>query len=296
MKTVECAKISSEGVLVKILVTGYKGQLGYDVVKRLNTRSIECRGVDIDDFDLTDEAAVRVYLESYAPDRIIHCAAYTAVDRAEDDPETCYRVNVLGTSYIAKYCADHDVPMMYFSTDYVFDGVGDTPFETDSPKAPKNQYGRTKSEGEDEVTSRLSKYFIIRISWVFGINGANFIKTMLRLGNERSDINVVADQYGSPTYTFDLAILIADMIVTDKYGVYHATNEGICSWYEFACKIMEAAGLPAKVHPVTSSEYPTKAVRPTNSRLSKASLDSCGFNRLPAWNDAMTRYLSEIGS
>lgn len=279
---------------MKILVTGYKGQLGYDVIKRLESRSIDCRGVDIDDFDLTDEAAVRSYLASYTPDRIIHCAAYTAVDRAEEDPETCYKVNVLGTEYIARYCAEFDVPMMYFSTDYVFDGKGDQPFETSSLRDPQNQYGCTKSQGEDAVTHNLTKYFIIRISWVFGVNGNNFVKTMLRLGKERSDLNVVSDQFGSPTYTYDLALLIADMILTEKYGTYHATNEGVCSWYEFACSIMELAGLPAKVHPVSSAEYPVKAMRPMNSRLSKVSLDVQGFSRLPAWQDALVRYLREI--
>ncbi len=279
---------------MRILVTGYKGQLGYDVVKRLRSRSIECRGVDLDDFDLTDKTAVRSYLTSYAPDRVVHCAAYTAVDRAEEDTETCYRVNVLGTASIAEYCSDNDIPMMYFSTDYVFDGTGVNPFDTDSLRNPQNQYGRTKAQGEDEVTSRLTKFFILRTSWVFGVNGSNFIKTMLRLGKERSDINVVNDQFGSPTYTSDLAILIADMINTNKYGIYHATNEGICSWYEFACKIMELAHLPAKVHPVSTAEYPVKALRPMNSRMSKASLDRQGFSRLPHWEDALTRYLGEL--
>lgn len=279
---------------MKILVTGYKGQLGYDVVRRLEARSIECCGVDIDDFDLTDENAVYAYLTSYAPDRIIHCAAYTAVDRAEEDPDTCYRVNVMGTEYIARYCANHDIPMMYFSTDYVFSGKGDQPFEVDSPRDPQNQYGLTKSLGEDAVTHNLSKYFILRISWVFGINGNNFVRTMLRLGKERTDLNVVNDQFGSPTYTFDLAVLIADMIITETYGVYHVTNEGVCSWYDFACRIIELAGLPAKVHPVPSKDYPAKAIRPMNSRLSKASLDHNGIMRLPHWETALQNYIDII--
>ena len=279
---------------MKVLVTGYKGQLGYDVIKRLEYRSIECRGVDIEDFDLTDEADVRAHLSSYAPDRIIHCAAYTAVDRAEEDPNTCYQVNVLGTSCIASYCAEQDIPMMYFSTDYVFDGNGEQPFEIDSPKNPQNQYGKTKSLGEDAVTHMLSKYFIIRTSWVFGANGNNFVKTMIKLGKERAELRVVNDQYGSPTYTYDLAILVADMIGTDRYGIYHATNEGICSWYEFALKIMELSGLAAPVQPVTSSQYRTRAIRPQNSRLSKGSLDIGGFHRLPGWEDALARFLNHV--
>jgi len=281
---------------VGILVTGYKGQLGYDVVRELQARSIECKGVDIDDFDLTDADAVHSYLEEYAPDKVIHCAAYTAVDRAEEDPDTCYRVNVSGTEYIARYCAEHDIPMMYFSTDYVFDGKGDQPFETDHPRDPQNQYGRTKAWGEDAVTRQIRKYFILRISWVFGINGANFIKTMMRLGKERPELKVVDDQIGSPTYTYDLAKLIADMIATEKYGTYHATNEGVCSWYEFAKKIMEVAELPAKVTPVSTAEYPVKTARPANSRLSKVSLDRAGFARLPHWENALMRYLGELRS
>lgn len=283
-----------EARLVKILVTGYNGQLGYDIVKRLESKSIECRGVDIEDFDLTDEKAVRVYMTSYAPDQVIHCAAYTAVDRAEEDPDACYRVNVLGTAHIARYCAEQGIPMMYFSTDYVFDGSGNQPFETDSPRNPQNQYGRTKSQGEDAVTRVLKKYFIIRTSWVFGSNGNNFVKTMLRLGNERTDLNVVNDQYGSPTYTFDLAVLVSDMIMTEEYGVYHATNEGICTWYEFALKIIEMSGLSARIHPVPSTEYPAKAVRPLNSRMSKRSLDLHGFHRMPSWEDALARFLNHV--
>ena len=276
---------------MKILVTGYKGQLGHDVVERLQARSIDCRGVDIDDFDLTDPDAVKAYLEGYQPDRVIHCAAYTAVDAAEDNEELCYRVNVLGTEYIARYCSEHDVPLMYFSTDYVFDGTGTEPFETNHPRDPQNVYGRTKAQGEDAVTRLTDRCFIVRISWVFGINGKNFIKTMLRLGKEKPELSVVADQYGSPTYTHDLSVLLADMIVTEKYGTYHATNEGVCSWFELAKKVMELAGLPAVVKPVTTDEYPAKAKRPANSRMSKASLDQAGFARLPHWEDAVARYV-----
>lgn len=280
---------------MKILVTGSNGQLGHDLVELFNSRAMECVGVDVNDFDLTDAAEVNNHLCAYAPDRIIHCAAYTAVDRAEEEPDICYRVNVEGTSNIVEYCAEHSVPMMYISTDYIFDGQGNIPFDIDSPKAPQNQYGLTKSLGEDKVTDKLSRFFIVRVSWVFGINGNNFIKTMIRLAGDRTDLNVVADQFGSPTYTRDLAELIAEMITTDRFGVYHATNEGTCSWYELACYVMERTHLPMKVHPVTSSQYPTKAIRPLNSRLSKASLDDGGFSRLPEWQNAVRRYLEELG-
>ena len=279
---------------MKVLVTGFKGQLGYDVVKHLNQRRVACRGVDIDDFDLTQAESVHAYIKAYAPDVVVHCAAYTAVDRAEEDQDTCYAVNVNGTKYIAQACRELDATMDYISTDYVFDGEGDRPYQPDDQKDPKGYYGLTKSLGEDQVTSILSRYFIIRTAWVFGKNGNNFVKTMLRLGSERDVLRVVADQYGSPTYTDDLARLICDMIETDKYGTYHATNEGFCNWYEFAIEIMKAGGLSAKVEPVSSLEYPTKAVRPKNSRLSKDKIEAQGFSRLPTWQDALTRYIEEL--
>lgn len=279
---------------MKVLVTGFKGQLGYDVVKHLNQRRVACRGVDIDDFDLTQAESVHAYIKAYAPDVVVHCAAYTAVDRAEEDQDTCYAVNVNGTKYIAQACRELDATMVYISTDYVFDGEGDRPYQPDDQKDPKGYYGLTKSLGEDQVTSILSRYFIIRTAWVFGKNGNNFVKTMLRLGSERDVLRVVADQYGSPTYTDDLARLICDMIATDKYGTYHATNEGFCNWYEFAIEIMKAGGLSAKVEPVSSLEYPTKAVRPKNSRLSKDKIEAQGFSRLPTWQDALTRYIEEL--
>ena len=279
---------------MKILVTGYNGQLGYDVIKVLESRGIPCRGVDIADFDLTDENAVSRYIREFAPSAVIHCAAYTAVDKSEENKDICYAVNVTGTENVARVCREINAKMMYISTDYVFDGEGDQAFETDRPKAPKGEYGLTKSLGEDKVTGLLSQYFIIRTSWVFGMNGGNFVKTMIRLGKEREEINVVSDQIGSPTYTADLALLMCDMIVTGKYGVYHATNEGYCSWYEFTCAIMKEAGLPARINPVTSEEYPSKAVRPKNSRLSKSSLDHAGFHRLPTWQDALKRYIPQL--
>ena len=240
---------------MKILVTGVKGQLGYDVVRVLNDRNIDCRGVDIEDFDLTNRDAVIDYIQHYQPTSVIHCAAFTAVDKAEELRELCYAVNVDGTAHVAEACRQMDIPMMYISTDYVFSGEGDEPFEVDSPKAPGGYYGLTKSLGEDKVTQTLSKYFIVRISWVFGLNGNNFVKTMIRLGKERAQLTVVNDQIGSPTYTADLALLLCDMIVTEKYGTYHATNEDICSWYDFASAIMQEAGLACKILPITSEEY-----------------------------------------
>ncbi len=279
---------------MKILVTGVNGQLGYDVMKVLAERGIEGKGVDIADFDLTDKDAVSRSISDYAPDAVIHCAAYTAVDKSEDFKDVCYAVNVTGTENVALACRDIGAKMMYISTDYVFNGEGETPFEVSDAKAPKGQYGLTKSLGEEQVKKWVSKYFIVRTAWVFGINGNNFVKTMVRLGKERDELTVVSDQFGSPTYTPDLAVLLVDMIVSDKYGTYHATNEGYCSWYDFASAIMTEAGLKAHVRPVSSEEYAAKAVRPKNSRLSKKSLDEAGFNRLPVWQDALKRYITEL--
>ncbi len=279
---------------MKILVTGVKGQLGYDVVKLLDHQSIECIGVDIDDFDLTSKEEVQSYIKKYSPTAVIHCAAYTAVDKAEDHKEICHSVNVLGTSYIAEACSKIHARLMYFSTDYVFDGNGDAPFETDDIPNPINYYGYTKYLGEKEVTKALENYFIIRISWVFGKNGNNFINTMLKLSKERDSLNIINDQIGSPTYTSDLAKLVVDMIQTEKYGIYHATNEGFCSWYEFCREIFKKSNINMKVNPISTAEYVTKAKRPLNSRLSKKSLIDNGFICLPPWQDALERYLSEI--
>jgi dTDP-4-dehydrorhamnose reductase len=281
---------------MKVLVTGYKGQLGYDVVKELEARNISCAGVDIEDFDLSDAAAVLRYITAFGPTSVIHCAAYTAVDQAEDNKELSFAVNVSGTENVARACKAVHAKMVYISTDYVFDGVGDKPFEVNAVKAPKGQYGITKSLGEDIVTETIPEHFIVRTAWVFGINGNNFVKTMLRLGKEKEEITVVCDQIGSPTYTPDLAVLLCEMIATERYGVYHATNEGFCSWYIFASTIMKETGLPARIKPVTSEQYPTKAVRPKNSRLSKISLDQAGFARLPKWQDALKRYLAELNA
>lgn len=280
---------------MKILVTGYNGQLGYDVVKELNSRSVECRGVDREDFDITDRDETVGYICDYAPDAVIHCAAYTAVDRAEDDEENCRKVNADGTENIAVACEKLRAKMLYVSTDYVYGGDGEAPFETDSPTNPKNVYGVTKLEGEKAVMKYIDKFFIVRTSWVFGINGSNFVKTMLRLGDEKESLNVVCDQVGSPTYTPDLARLICDLIVTEKCGIYHGTNENFCSWAEFAAEIMKLGGKKTVINPVPSSEYPTKAERPHNSRLSKKCLDEAGIKRLPTWQDALKRFLKEMG-
>ncbi|MDD7614798.1 MAG: dTDP-4-dehydrorhamnose reductase [Clostridiaceae bacterium] len=279
---------------MKILVTGYNGQLGYDVVKELNSRSVECRGVDREDFDITDRDETVGYICDYAPDAVIHCAAYTAVDRAEDDEENCRKVNADGTENIAVACEKLRAKMLYVSTDYVYGGDGEAPFETDSQTNPKNVYGVTKLEGEKAVMKYIDKFFIVRTSWVFGINGNNFVKTMLRLGDEKESLNVVCDQVGSPTYTPDLARLICDLIVTEKYGIYHVTNENYCSWAEFAAEIMKLGGKKTVINPVPSSEYPTKAERPHNSRLSKKCLDEAGIKRLPTWQDALKRFLKEM--
>ena len=274
---------------MKVLVTGVNGQLGYDVIKRLEIENIECLGVDIWDFDIADKHQVAKAIADYVPDVVVHCAAYTAVDRAEDERELCHKINVTGTQNIADACKAIDAKMVYISTDYVFDGEGEKPFEVTDKPNPINYYGQTKYEGELAVQSTLQKYFIVRISWVFGINGNNFVKTMLRLGKERDEISVVADQIGSPTYTYDLAKLLVEMIKTDKYGIYHATNEGYCSWYEFTCEIFKQAGINTKVIPIRTEDYPTKAKRPKNSRLSKNIL--CEFEKLPKWEIAVADFL-----
>lgn len=276
---------------MKILVTGVKGQLGYDVVREGESRGLEMFGTDVDNMDITDAGQVKQVIEDYKPDAVIHCAAYTAVDAAEDNRELCRKINVDGTRNIAEVCKTMDIPMMYFSTDYIFNGRGENFWKEDDEKQPLNVYGQTKYEGELAVQELIQKYFILRISWVFGVNGNNFIKTMLRLGKERGAVGVVSDQIGSPTYTYDLARLVIDMIQTDKYGAYHVTNDGLCSWYEFACEIFRQAGLDVKVTPLTTAEYPAKAARPFNSRMSKDKLINAGFDMLPGWQDALDRYL-----
>ena len=227
---------------MKVLVTGVTGQLGHDCVNEFKSRGIEVRGVSSKDFSLTDSAAVEKYIKEYAPDVVMHGAAYTAVDKAEDEQEKCMAVNAEGTRYIAKACAEIGAKMIYISTDYVFPGDGEEPYEVNAPKGPRNAYGKSKLLGEQAVQELLEKYFIVRISWVFGINGKNFIRTMLNLAKTHKELTVVGDQIGSPTYTRDLAVLLADMAATEKYGVYHATNEGFCSWAEFAAEVFRQAG------------------------------------------------------
>lgn len=279
---------------MKVLVTGVKGQLGYDVVNELTKRGHIAIGTDIEEMDITDAKSVDSVIKDNSPDAIIHCAAYTAVDAAEDNVELCRKINAEGTQNIANVCKELDIKMIYISTDYVFDGEGERAWEPDDERTPLNVYGQTKYEGELAVQKTLDKYFIVRIAWVFGVNGKNFIKTMLNLGKTRDSLTVVNDQFGSPTYTFDLARLLVDMVETDKYGIYHATNEGICTWYEFACEIFKEAGMDVKVSPVSAAEYPAKAKRPSNSRMSKEKLTENGFEKLPTWQDALKRYLKEI--
>ena len=279
---------------MKILVTGVGGQLGYDVCKVLSARGIEHRGVDIQDFDITDAAATRSYITDYHPDAVIHCSAWTAVDRAEDELEKCRAVNAGGPRNIAAVCKEIGAKMLYISTDYVFPGTGERFYEPNDPTGPLGAYGQTKLEGEQAVQELLEHFFIVRISWVFGKNGNNFVKTMLRLAETKTEVSVVCDQIGSPTYTADLAPLLCDMILTEKYGIYHATNEGVCSWAEFAQEIFLLAGKAVKVNAIPTSEYPTRAARPLNSRMSKDKLEEMGFTCLPSWQDALARYLQEI--
>ncbi len=237
---------------MKILVTGVKGQLGYDVTKELHKRGIECLGVDIEDFDITDAESTERFISNYRPDAVIHCSAYTAVDKAEDNRELCMAVNANGPRNIAEACSKLDAKMIYISTDYVFPGQGEKFYEVEDKTGPLSVYGQSKLNGELEVKGLLNKYFIVRISWVFGLNGNNFIKTMLKLSETRDEINVVSDQFGSPTYTADLAPILCDMVVTDQYGTYHATNEGVCSWAELAQEVFKTAGRSTKVNFITT--------------------------------------------
>ncbi|MDO5392155.1 MAG: dTDP-4-dehydrorhamnose reductase [Eubacteriales bacterium] len=282
---------------MKVLVTGASGQLGYDVVRELTKRGHEAVGVSSKEMDITDPAQVEKVITEAKVDVVMHGAAYTAVDAAEDNEAQCRRVNANGTENIAAVCKKLDIPMVYISTDYVFDGQGTRPWEPEDERNPLNVYGQTKYEGELAVQKNLEKYFIVRIAWVFGINGNNFIKTMLKLSKTHDTLTVINDQIGSPTYTYDLARLLVDMMETDQYGIYHATNEGLCSWYEFAVEIFRQAGIPMNVIPVTSAEYKAaKAKRPFNSRMNKDKLEAKGFERLPQWQDALARYLEELKS
>lgn len=295
---------------MKVLVTGVGGQLGFDVMNELVHRNHIGIGSDIlseitnsdmeyVQMDITDEQAVIEVINSVQPDAVIHCAAWTAVDAAEDEEniDKVRAINARGTENIAKVCKNLDIKMMYISTDYVFNGQGEKPWEPDCKDyAPLSVYGQTKLEGELAVVDNLDKYFIVRIAWVFGVNGKNFIKTMLTVGKKFDTVKVVCDQIGTPTYTYDLARLLVDMIESDKYGYYHATNEGgYISWYDFTCEIFKQAGYTTSVVPVTTEEYGlSKAARPYNSRLDKKKLVDSGFEPLPTWQDALGRYLKEI--
>lgn len=285
---------------MKILVTGVKGQLGYDVVNECQKRGYDAIGVDVEEMDITNPEAVDRVIAEANPDTVIHCAAWTAVDAAEE-PENVAKVravNADGTQNIANVCKKVNCKLLYISTDYVFDGQGSEPWLPDQKDyRPLNVYGQTKLEGELAVANTVEKYFIVRIAWVFGVNGKNFIKTMLNVGKTHDTIRVVNDQIGTPTYTYDLARLLVDMAESEKYGYYHATNEGgYISWYDFACEIFRQAGYPKKVIPVTTAEYGlSKAKRPFNSRLDKHKLVENGFTPLPDWKDALKRYLKEIG-
>lgn len=292
---------------MKVFVTGVGGQLGFDVMNELKKRGHEAVGSDIIDrdetnyikLDITDKEAVTKTISGIKPDAVIHCAAWTAVDAAEDeeDQPKVYAINRDGTKNIAQACKAADCKMIYISTDYVFDGQGERPWQPDDKNyAPLCVYGKSKLEGELAVAETLEKYYIVRIAWVFGKNGKNFIKTMLNVGKKYPEVRVVNDQIGTPTYTFDLARLLVDMAETDKYGYYHATNEGgFISWYDFTCEIFKQAGYTTKVTPVTTKEYGlSKAARPFNSRLDKSKLQKNGFAPLPTWQDALSRYLKEI--
>ncbi len=306
---------------MKAFVTGVAGQLGYDVVKELLKRGYTVVGSDITEnetnkvteamvgdgasyefvlLDITKQASVEEVLSRVCPEVVVHCAAWTAVDLAEDEDkqEKVRTVNVTGTENLAKACRKLDAKMIYISTDYVFNGQGEAPWQPDCTEyAPLNVYGQTKLDGELAVKAALEKYFIVRIAWVFGLNGNNFIKTMLNIGKKYDTLRVVCDQVGTPTYTYDLARLLADMAETEKYGCYHATNEGgYISWYDFACEIFKQAGYATEVVPVTTEEYGlSKARRPFNSRLDKSKLVTMGFAPLPTWQDALERYLKELG-
>ena len=278
---------------MKVLVTGANGQLGYDVVKELKKQNIECYGSTRKDFDIIDFKTTENFITNYMPDAIIHCAAYTAVDKAEDEPELCYKVNYEATKNIVEICKEINAKLLYISTDYVFDGTKDGFYEVDDETNPINIYGKSKLLGEKAVQKILKKYFIVRISWVFGEHGNNFVKTMLRLGKEHKEINVVSDQYGSPTYTADLAKLLVEMIKTEKYGIYHATNEGVCSWAEFAEEIFKIAKMDVNVNYITTAEYRTRAKRPLNSKLSKKRIKE-NFYELPNWKSSLQTFIKNL--
>jgi dTDP-4-dehydrorhamnose reductase len=279
---------------MKVVVTGAKGQLGQDVMKQLQAQNHEALGTDRDDLDITNEADVLKFISEVKPDVILHCAAYTNVDAAEADRDTAYQVNAVGTENMAKAAKAVDAKILYISTDYVFDGTATEPYEVEQPTKPLGVYGETKFAGEELLKKHVEKYFIVRTAWVFGIGGNNFVKTMIRLGEERSEVGVVHDQVGSPTYTVDLASFMLELMKTDKFGTYHATNGGVCSWYEFAVEIFKQAGMSqVKVSPLTTDQFPRPAKRPAYSVLSKRKMEEAGFTPLRDWNEALAAYLAE---
>jgi dTDP-4-dehydrorhamnose reductase/dTDP-4-dehydrorhamnose 3,5-epimerase len=279
---------------LKFMVTGVNGQLGHDVVLKLKELNFDVIAPGRDEFDLTNREQIQKYIFKEKPDVIIHCAAYTAVDKAEDEKDICSSINLEGTRFIAETAKQINAKLVYVSTDYVFDGLGEEPHSEDKETKPVNYYGYTKEQGEKIVRAILDNYFIVRTSWVYGSNGNNFVKTMLKLAETRREINVVSDQIGAPTYSKDLAEFIINLVKTNQYGIYHGVNEGYCSWHEFAKKIFEKSGIEMKINPISTKEYPTKAARPLNSKLSKRNTDKAGINRLPHWEDAISRFISEL--
>lgn len=279
---------------LKFMVTGVNGQLGNDIVAKLKDTKIDVIAPKREEFDLTNKDQVKNYIYNEKPDVIIHCAAYTAVDKSEDEKDLCYSVNVEGTKAVAEAAKDINAIVVYVSTDYVFDGLGQDPHSEEKETKPVNYYGYTKEQGEKIVKKLLDKYFIVRTSWVYGQNGNNFVKTMLKLAESRSEINVVSDQIGAPTYASDLADFIFKLVQTSNYGIYHGVNEGYCSWYEFANSIFLKSGINIKVNPISTEDYPTRAKRPLNSRLKKENTDKAGIDRLSHWEDALSRFLTMI--
>lgn len=279
-----------------VLVTGVNGQLGHDVVKELKKTSIKVLSPSKEEFDITNKQQVLTYIKSMNPDVIIHCAAYTSVDKAEEEKELCYDINVKGTANIVEAAKYGNSKIVYVSTDYVFDGSGQNPHLENEKTNPINYYGYSKAQGEEVIKNNLENYFIIRTSWVYGINGNNFVKTMLRLSKSKNEINIIEDQVGSPTYTKDLAKFINELIQTSNYGIYHGVNEGYCSWYDFAKEIFKISNIDIKINPIKTSEYLTSAKRPLNSKLSKENINKIGINRLPKWDDALRRYLNEVSN
>ena len=279
---------------MKIFITGATGQLGWDISQELAKQKIEYCGPSSKELDITNRSDVTKVISNYRPDVVIHCAAYTQVDLAEEAPEDCFAVNVTGTENVALACLTFGAKMLYVSKDYVFDGNGSSFYETTDIPNPINIYGISKRKGEELVCQILKKYYILRTSWMFGFHGQNFVKSILHLANDQNILCVVNDQIGSPTYTEDLSSLIIEMVKTEKYGIYHATNEGFCSRAEFAQAIITHGEKNTIIRPIESKDYVTRATRPHNCRLSKHSLDLAGFQRLPPWEDALSRYFAEI--